>query len=119
MKILSLNSASRHIIITIPKSNDWNTYLKEIDVANQKGEVLNYKVNHLPKTSIGCKCYIVHNGTIKGYHYISSLVSKNFTCTTTGKQWSGNFIERSGPFYPIKEIPMKGFMGFKYTEDLG
>jgi hypothetical protein len=39
-----------------------------------------------------------------------------FDCTTTGNNWSGNFIQRSGPFHRIDPIPMKGFRGFRYVD---
>ena len=106
-------SPSKDIIITIPKSIKWEEYEKEL-LAAEKGEVLNFKVNNFPKTSIGNKCYVCYNSNIIGYHIISGLSDKSFDCTTTGQNWSGKFIERTGEFHKIDPIPMKGFQGFRY-----
>jgi len=103
----------RDIIITIPKSIKWEDYQHELNAA-ENGEILNFKVNSFPKTAIGNKCYICHNGFIHGYHIISGMSEKEFQCTTTGNLWKGKFIERTGKFYKIDPIPMIGFRGFKY-----
>lgn len=105
--------SNRDIMITIPKDIKWEQYQKELDKAKQ-GEILNYKVNHFPQTAKGNKCYIVYNGNIIGYMIICGLSTKKFKCSTTGREWSGKFIERSGDFYEIEPIPMKGFQGFRY-----
>lgn len=117
MRITTINefkNSKFDIIITIPKSIKWSDYERELDAA-KNGDVMNFKVNAWPKTEIGKKCYVVHNGFIKGYMLISGRSEKEFTCTTTGNEWKGKFIERTGNFYPIKEVPMKGFQGFRYS----
>lgn len=105
------------IIITIPKSIKWTDYEKELSAASN-GEILNYKVNFFPKTATGNRCYICYNGNIVGYHIISGMSRKSFTCTTTGNVWSGNFIERTGEFHRINPIAMKGFQGFRYFKNI-
>ena len=105
------------IIITIPKNIKWEDYEKELEKVKDGSEVINYKVNNLPKINIGDKCYIVYNGFIKGYMFIVGFGKKEFICSTTGTKWQGNFIERSGKFYKIKQIPMKGFQGFRYYKE--
>ena len=102
------------IIITIPKSIDWNEYQKELDAVKDYGQVMNFKVNNFPKTKSGNKCYLLYNGFIIGWMEIFGLSEKDFECTTTGKNWKGKFIERSGPLHKIEPIPMKGFQGFRY-----
>jgi hypothetical protein len=104
---------SKDIVITIPKNIKWDDYTKELDKA-KKGEILNFKVSNYPKTAKGCKCYICHDGYIKGYMIICGLEEKEFTCTTTGKIWKGKFIQRTGDFFPIKPVEYKGFQGFRY-----
>lgn len=104
----------RDIIITLPKSINWSEYEKELEAVKDGEQVMNFKVNSFPNTSKGNKCYLVHNGVIKGWMEIVGISEKNFTCSTTGKHWEGKFIERSGPFYKIDPIPMKGFQGFRY-----
>jgi len=42
---------------------------------------------------------------------------KPWQCTTTGKTWPpGKYIQRSGPFHEISEVPMKGFRGIRRFE---
>lgn len=102
------------IVITIPKTISWSEYEKELAAA-EKGETLNFKVRHFPKTKPGNRCYVCHDGSIKGWMEISKLSEKEFECTTTGKTWKGKFVERSGKFNKLDEpIPMTGFRGFKY-----
>lgn len=83
-KIFENTMNNQDIIITIPKSISWNDYSRELDAASN-GSILNFKVPFFPKTSIGNKCYVLHDGFIKGYHIISGLSEKDFNCTTTGK----------------------------------
>ena len=104
----------RDIIITIPKTIKWQDYELELNAA-ENGETLNFKVHNLPKTRIGNRCYVLHDGLLKGWMAITGLTEGQFKCTTTGKVWSGKFIERSGKFHKLdKPIPMKGFRGFRY-----
>lgn len=110
------NTTTRDIIITIPKNIACEDYQKEIDAVADGSQVMNFKVNSFPKTSIGAKCYLCHNGFIKGYMIICGMSEKNFTCTTTGRNWNGKFIERSGKFYPVEPIPMAGFRGYRYYQ---
>lgn len=113
-----VENKSKDIIITLPAKISWYEYQKEL-VKAEDGEIMNFKVNHLPKqTQKGCKCYLLHQGQIKGYMIICGLKSKEFTCSTTGKKWKGNFIQRTGEFYLIKTIPMKGFQGYRYYENI-
>lgn len=107
----------KDIIVTIPKKIKWVDYEKELEAVKDGVEVMNFKVNHFPKTKEGCKCFILHDGKIKGWMEIVGLSEEKFTCTTTGKKWSGKFVQRSGPFNKIDEIPMKGFQGFRYMKE--
>ena len=107
---------SRDIIVTLPKNISWSDYKKELDAVSDYSSVINFKVNAFPKTKKGNKCYLVHCGNIVGWMEIVGLSEKKFTCSITGKEWSGKFIERSGPFHYIKPIPMKGFQGFRYFD---
>ncbi len=107
------NNLFKDIIITIPKSINWNDYKSELEAA-ERGEILNFKTNNFPKTQPGNKCYICYDGNIIGYHIISGMSEKEFQCTTTGNIWKGKFIERTCKFYEIEPISMKGFQGFRY-----
>lgn len=107
---------SKDIIITLPRNIQWSDYEKELSAVEDYSNILNFKVSNFPKTQVGAKCYLVHNGNILGWMKIVGLSEKEFTCGITGKKWSGKFIERSGPFNKIEPIPMKGFQGFRYMK---
>lgn len=104
------------IIITIPKSISWKDYEKELAKVRDGSQVMNFKVSNFPKTKSGNRCYLVHNGEVKGWMKIVGVSEEEFTCTTTGKQWKGKFIKRSGPFHYIEPLEIKGFQGFRYAD---
>ena len=108
-------TAVKHIVITLPKRIKWKDYQKELDEA-EYGMILNFKVPNFPKNiQIGkSKCYLCHDGFVKGYMIISGLNETSFTCEVTGKPWKGKFVQRTGNFYKIDSIPMKGFQGYRY-----
>ena len=105
---------SKDVIATLPKTIKWSDYEKELEAVKNGNNVMNFKVSSFPNTAPGNKFYIVHDGFIKGWMKIVGLSEENFTCSTTGKKWSGKFVQRSGPFNYIEPIPMKGFQGFRY-----
>ena len=104
------------IVITIPKSIKWEDYEKELKTVEDYSQVMNYKVSTIPKDIENIKrCYVVYDGFVRGWQEVVGYeCGKTFDCTTTGKNWSGNFIQRSGPFHYVTPTPMKGFMGWRY-----
>lgn len=109
------------IVITIPKTIDWEDYEKELQVVEDGKFAMYFKVPHLPKrTSVGDRCYICYKDRIVGYMLITDLLHSNgFQCTTTRRFWDpGNYICRSGKFYStITTINYKSFQGFRYAPD--
>lgn len=106
----------RDIIITLPKTISWDDYEKELEAVKDGSQVMNFKVPTMPKVLPGNRCYIVHDGEVKGWMKIVGTKTGPFKCTTTGKEWPiGNYIERSGRFNHIAPIEMKGFQGFRYA----
>jgi hypothetical protein len=108
--------AKTGIVITIPKTTDWEEYKKELDAVADWSQVMNFKVANVPtKLSKGNRVYLCYNGQIIGWQTFVGIYKGEFTCTTTGKDWKGGFIQRSGPFHYLKQpIPCNGFRGFKY-----
>ena len=108
------------IVITIPKKIKWEDYEKELKVVEDENHEMNYRLPTLPKdVNIGDRCYICHNGFIKGWMKISNIGEKTgFICTTTGQDWyDGIYVSRTGKFHYLKEpVPMKGFMGYRKLE---
>ena len=108
------------ICITIPKKIKWEDYEKELKQVEDETYEMNYRLPTLPKdVKVGDRCYICHDGLIKGWMKISNIGERNgFNCTTTGKAWNdGFYVSRTGKFHYLKtEIPMKGFMGYRKLE---
>lgn len=117
MKLMDIIN-NQDIVITLPSNIKWDDYEKELKSVEDESQVLNFKVPNLPKnTSIGSKCYLCYKGNVIGWMKITGLVNNDFTCSTTGKQWSGKFIQRSGKFNKLENpIPMKGFQGYRYKK---
>lgn len=117
MSILEeMEKDNRSIIVTLPSNIEWSDYEKELSKVKDYSEVMNFKVYNFPKgIHRGDKCYVTHRGFVKGWMKIIGFSEKNFICTTTGKEYNGKFIERSGPFHYIdQQIPMRCFQGFRY-----
>ena len=114
--------AKKALCITIPKIVSWETYKQELAKVADGNCVMNYKVPTFPKeVKPGDRCYMVHNGFIKGWMTIFDIVDRDaFKCTTTGRNWAGGiYIQRTGKFHPLNpEVPMKGFMGYCYIDEI-
>ena len=114
-----LKSLPDAIAVTVPKSIKWKDYEKELKAVEDYSQVMNFKVPSIPK-NIGYikRCYVVYDGYVRGWQEVVGYqTDAEFDCTTTGKNWSGKFIQRSGPFHYIDPIPVKGFMGWRYYKE--
>ena len=103
-------------ILTIPKTTPWNEYKKELAAVADGSHVLNYRTRHFPKEmKTGDRCYIVHDGKVRGWMIIVGMVNaKPWTCTGTGTKWpAGKYIQRSGAFHPVDGPLMNGFRGVR------
>lgn len=107
-----------HIILTVPAKVSWNLLEAEFARCEQWSESKLFRVAYLPRSGnvVGAKCYVVHQGQVRGWIAITALIAnKRFRCTTTGEVYDGTFIECSGPFsYQKEPIYMKGFQGWRY-----
>lgn len=103
-------------VITVPKTRKWSDYLREVAEVEDGRAVMNYRIRGFPKAMRqGDRCYVVHDGQVRGWMTLVGLVEKPkpWRGTTTGQIWkAGRFIQRSGPFHPLKGGPkMTGFRG--------
>lgn len=107
-------SSSMDILITVPKTVDWRVYEQELAIAAEGGTV-SFKVANFPKCEAGDRCYVVHDGLVKGWMSISALRHNDFKCEVTSQHWLGKFVERSGAFHKVEPVAHKGFQGFRYV----
>jgi hypothetical protein len=106
------------LLITLPATVEWSDYEKELKVVEDESQVMNFRVPFMPKDTDGItKVYLVYRGNIIGWQKYVGSCMKAFNCTTTNRDWSGFFIQRTGPFHRIDPIPYKGFRAFKYIDD--
>ena len=109
------------ICITIPKKIKWEDYEKELKAVEDESKEMNYKIPTLPKdVHAGDRCYVCHDGFIKGWMKISNIGKRDkFNCTATGNEWDEGFcVSRTGKFHYLDNpIPMKGFMGYRKMDD--
>lgn len=117
MKVFSGKNLCGDIIITLPQGINWDVYEQELAKAKD-GDIMNFKIPSLPiRTKVGDKCFLCYKGQIIGYMLICGLVRTGFNCTTTGKRFDGNFVQRSGEFFKLnKPIPYSGFQGYRYFD---
>ncbi len=119
-----VNESHEHlaILITIPKTIKWEDYKKELETVKDGNQEMSFRVSSKPtKVKPGDRCYLCHNGFIKGWMIISNIEYRNaFDCSTTGKHWDeGWYVSRSGEFHKLdKEIPQKGFQGYHYIKEI-
>ena len=72
----------RSLIVTLPSTTDWGDYEKELRKAANYKYVLNFKVHNFPKgIHKGDRCYVVHNGFVKGWMEIVGFSEQPFVCT--------------------------------------
>lgn len=104
-------------VITIPKTIAWKDYQRELATVADRTQVMNYRVRFIPKDmSEGDRCFIVHDGRVRGWMEIVGLIARAepWTCTTTGTRWpAGNYIQRSGPFTLVDGPEYTGFRGVR------
>lgn len=107
-------------VLTIPKKVKWSDYEKELATVEDGSQVMNYKTRYIPKgMSQGDRCYIVHDGKVRGWMKITGVEDRSepWECTTTGKTWpAGKYIQRSGAFHKVDGPEMTGFRGIRKYE---
>jgi len=106
------------LLITLPKKYKWSDYELELETVKDGSSIMSFKLSGKPKINVGDRCYICHDGYVKGWMSIVEVGErKTFNCTTTGKCWeTGYYVSRSGKFHYVKPVPQKGFQGFRYVD---
>lgn len=104
-----------HYIVTVPKTIKWVDWLAELEDANARNLLVNYRIPHRVDPVLGSRCYIVWNGRIRGWLSIVGCKKREaFVCESTGRQWpEGWYLIRVPPFYPWAGPRMRGFQGIR------
>lgn len=106
--------------MTWPKTRPLTDYVYELARAKREGLVINYRVANLPPWPENAfdygapevRCYMVHDGAIRGWCKVL------YACTREEGEvdgWpAGLYIVRDPMFFVCKEIPMRGFRGWRW-----
>jgi hypothetical protein len=105
------------IVVTWPKSRTLDDYVTELAKAKDDGKVINFRVANRPNVQPGDRCYMVHDGAIRGWTKVLEVRRSRIVVNVkTGEHMApGLFIVRDPEWHALDEpIPMKGFQGFRY-----
>lgn len=105
-------------IVTLPRTVIWEDYKKELAAVAAGTQSMFYKLPYKPKgMQVGDRCYITWWNYVRGYMIIKDIARREFTCSTTGVQWSiGWYMERTGQFFYESGAYKKGFRGIRLYE---
>lgn len=120
------------IVATWPKIRTLESYLEELERAEDLGLFINFRVANLPKWGPTPThpivrqipfCYMVHDGYVRGYNVIKDAVyhQANTVSRVENDSWAGcwppgNYIVRYPHWNPITPTPMKGFQGWRWYD---
>lgn len=106
------------LVITWPKRRSLQSYLAELDKAERYGQLINFRLGSKPKLEQFERCYMVHDGAIRGWNEVIAVEYKPADTVRdpfTGGYWpGGTYIVRHPFWHPVDPIPMKGFQGYRY-----
>lgn len=112
------------IVVTWPKTQSLDVYVRNLSQALRQGQQINYRVSRLPKWEDGvlgrrpARCYMVHDGAVRGYTTILETMWRGAgEVKRVGEPgfWpQGWYIVRSASWIPIKPVPMRGFQGWRW-----
>ena len=109
-------------VVTLPQTNEWEDYAKEIEAVKDGKQVMNYRLPFKSKARPNDRCFICWRGKVRGWMRITDTrwYPGGFVCQTSGKLWPrGFYLMRSGPFYALDGPEMKGFRGIRRIEGMG
>jgi hypothetical protein len=110
------------LILTWPKTRPLDSYLRELTLAQERGEVINFRVSGQPNVKGGRRCYMVHDGAMRGWLPIVEVVYRGprevrrvVSDARSGFWPEGWFVVRKPRWTPLAEpVKMQGFQGFRY-----
>lgn len=110
-------------IVATVYENMINPFYHELAKLDGQTVQKKWRVRHIPKDIIlgKSRIYFLWKNRVRGSLLISyTLLNHVFVCSTTGKEWAGNFLVCDGPWRPLHpELSMRGFQGWRYFGDDG
>lgn len=111
--------AQRDIVVTWPKTLPLEDYVAELRSAERRGDVINFRVAHPPWDAIGGRCFMVHDGAVRGWNRIVEVLHRDegeVRDVRSGGHWpAGFYVVREPIWFPVvPPIPMRGFQGWRW-----
>lgn len=113
------------IVATWPKKRALDSYLAELARADEQNLYINFRVPSLPSVTRWNRCYMVHDGLVRGWNDIREACWRDDVWdVTTGLPMKGGFfVVRMPKFFDISlcegdPFAMKGFRGYRYTANV-
>lgn len=106
------------IVLTWPKKRSLASYLAELSQAHQDGLLINFRVASKPDVQSGERCYMVHNGKIRGFNQVVTVEYKdNVLDPITGETMTpGFYVVRDPHWHGASGMTITGFRGFRYFD---
>ena len=105
------------IMVTWPKLRPLGSYYAELDLAQARGQVINYRVPRRPRHNPE-RCYMVHSGFIQCWSPVIEIVwRESETVGMVGGGWwpEGWYVVRKPVYHELAVlIEQAGFRGFHY-----
>lgn len=120
--IAGSSTLKRDIVVTWPKTKPLAEYIKALGHARSNDELINFRVANLPPWPAGSfalggplvRCYHVHDGFVRGWCRVIYATTRE---VGEVEGWpAGLYVVRDPHWHPCKEIPMRGFRGWRWFD---
>jgi hypothetical protein len=112
----------KDIVVTWPKALHFATYLSQVDQAEERGLLINYRVHRVPTARLphDVRLYRVYDGYVRGYTPIVCVKWRRegeVVDVVNGGPWpAGCYLVCRPYFVGCKLLAMKGFRGWRYFD---
>lgn len=108
------------IVVTWPKTRPLRSYLRELARAADGDQVINFRVPGHPPVKPGERCYMVHDGFVRGYNTVLRVEHRaagEVTDPVTRRPWpAGWYVVRDPVWHALeKPVRMDGFRSWRYA----
>lgn len=115
----------KDLVITWPKTRNFEDYMTACTGAWMRHEDINYRISKPPSFEFGAhaersgRVYVVYDGFVRGYHELKYVIYRDDheVLAVDGGFWpAGWYLVRDPVWYEIEPVPMRGFQGWRYYE---
>jgi hypothetical protein len=110
-----------NIIVTTPKGEIKNAKKEAEFCIKNRGGFYFRKLSKKPKKlNVGDRIYYIEDGFIRGFSLVFEIKNSRMKCEVMKKEWGDGWyiIMKAEDWKWIRIIPMKGFQGYHYVDNL-